>query len=191
LEALRRIRTMHGMNQVDLAKASGVAQNTISEIELGKREARPGTLKKLADALDVEISELFGDTYPLVQAPPEIAGNSPEERAEIAGAMAHGIEGVSDAYRRSLGEFGTGGASPDDLFTLHLQASFSLIGAQTVSDAVGYSADASVRNALEHFEEVADDIQQATTAAEEAKTAAEQDPGRVFLIADLQRQKAS
>jgi len=50
---------MRGMNQVDLAKASGVAQNTISEIELGKREARPGTLKKLADALGVEIVDFF------------------------------------------------------------------------------------------------------------------------------------
>ena len=71
MEAVRRIRTMRGMNQVDLAKASGVAQNTISEIELGKREARPGTLKKLADALDVEIADLFEDGRPLAQAPPE------------------------------------------------------------------------------------------------------------------------
>jgi transcriptional regulator with XRE-family HTH domain len=50
---------MRGMNQVDLAKASGVAQNTISEIELGKREARPATLRKLAKALDVEIAHFF------------------------------------------------------------------------------------------------------------------------------------
>lgn len=64
MEALRRIRTMRGMNQVDLARASGVAQNTISEIELGKREARPGTLKKLADALGVGIADLLGDTSP-------------------------------------------------------------------------------------------------------------------------------
>jgi transcriptional regulator with XRE-family HTH domain len=65
LEALRRIRTLRGMNQVDLAKASGVAQNTISEIELGKRQARPETLKKLADALGVEIASFFkpGEAY--------------------------------------------------------------------------------------------------------------------------------
>jgi len=60
---------MRGMNQVDLAKASGVAQNTISEIELGKREARPGTLKKLAEALGVEISDLLGADSPKAQAP--------------------------------------------------------------------------------------------------------------------------
>ena len=63
---------MRGMNQVDLAEASGVAQNTISEIELGKREARPGTLKKLAEALGVEIVDLLGgdSDSPKAEAPP-------------------------------------------------------------------------------------------------------------------------
>jgi transcriptional regulator with XRE-family HTH domain len=75
LETLRRIRTMRGMNQVDLAKASGVAQNTISEIELGKREARPATLRKLARALDAEIADFFAEPEsPKVPAPP-----SPEQ----------------------------------------------------------------------------------------------------------------
>jgi transcriptional regulator with XRE-family HTH domain len=70
LETLRRIRTMRGMNQVELAKASGVAQNTISEIELGKREARPATLRKLARALDVEIADFFEEAdRPKVSAP--------------------------------------------------------------------------------------------------------------------------
>jgi transcriptional regulator with XRE-family HTH domain len=72
LETLRRIRTMRGMNQVELARASGVAQNTISEIETGRREARPATLRKLADALGVEIADFFGEpTYPKEQAPPD------------------------------------------------------------------------------------------------------------------------
>jgi transcriptional regulator with XRE-family HTH domain len=78
LEALRHIRTMCGMNQVDLAKASGVAQNTISEIELGKREARPGTLKKLADALGVGIADLLGDTLPKAPAPKALGRSSLE-----------------------------------------------------------------------------------------------------------------
>ena len=91
MEALRHIRTMRGMNQVDLAKASGVAQNTISEIELGKREARPGTLKKLAHALGVEIADFFEDTHPSGQSPqppleiPELPGLKPtRERVGIS-----------------------------------------------------------------------------------------------------------
>ena len=72
MESIRRIRTMRGMNQVDLAKASGVAQNTISEIETGRREARPATLRKLADALGVEISDFFEEAaYPKEGAPPD------------------------------------------------------------------------------------------------------------------------
>jgi transcriptional regulator with XRE-family HTH domain len=55
---------MRGMNQVDLARASGVAQNTISEIETGRREARPATLGKLARALGVDIADFFEEpTY--------------------------------------------------------------------------------------------------------------------------------
>ena len=72
MESIRRIRTMRGMNQVELAKASGVAQNTISEIETGRREARPATLRKLADALGVEISDFFEEAvYPKGEAPPD------------------------------------------------------------------------------------------------------------------------
>lgn len=87
MEAVRHIRTMRGMNQVDLARASGVAQNTISEIELGKRDARPGTLKKLADALNVDIADFFEDADPLAQAPSSqqltLNGALEEERRTI------------------------------------------------------------------------------------------------------------
>ncbi len=65
METVKRIRTMRGMNQVDLAEASGVSQNTISEIETGRRKARPATLGKLAKALGVDIADFFDEpTYP-------------------------------------------------------------------------------------------------------------------------------
>jgi transcriptional regulator with XRE-family HTH domain len=104
LEALRHIRVTRGLNQVDLAKASGVAQNTISEIELGKREARPGTLKKLADALGVEISDLFGEGWR------EAFDNSLRVRADAKERLQGRLElweaardeGASDERRREL-----------------------------------------------------------------------------------------
>lgn len=65
METVKRIRTMRGMNQIDLAEASGVSQNTISEIETGRRKARPATLGKLARALGVDIADFFDEpTYP-------------------------------------------------------------------------------------------------------------------------------
>jgi transcriptional regulator with XRE-family HTH domain len=61
---------MRGMNQVDLAQASGVSQNTISEIETGRREARAATLRKLARTLEVEIADLLDGDYPKAPALP-------------------------------------------------------------------------------------------------------------------------
>ncbi len=56
---LRRLRKERALSQQDLERASGVAQHTISDLESGKRGARPSTLRKLADALNVEPRELI------------------------------------------------------------------------------------------------------------------------------------
>ena len=45
----------------DLAQASGVHRNTISKIENGKGGAYPETIRKLAEALDVDPTELLGE----------------------------------------------------------------------------------------------------------------------------------
>ncbi len=47
------------MSQRNLADASGVAQSTIVELELNKREAQPSTTRKLAEALGVEPVDLM------------------------------------------------------------------------------------------------------------------------------------
>lgn len=47
------------MSQQDLERVSGVAQHTISELESGKRKARPSTVRKLAKALGVEPVEII------------------------------------------------------------------------------------------------------------------------------------
>jgi transcriptional regulator with XRE-family HTH domain len=61
-EKLKRLRRGQGMTQEELAEASGVAQSTIAQIEGRRRkEPRPGTLKRLAGPLGVEISELLED----------------------------------------------------------------------------------------------------------------------------------
>ena len=55
---LRRLRKELALSQQDLERTSGVAQHTISDLESGKRGARPSTIRKLADALGVEPREL-------------------------------------------------------------------------------------------------------------------------------------
>jgi transcriptional regulator with XRE-family HTH domain len=52
-----------------------VAQNTISEIETGRRKARPATLGKIAKALGVEISDFFEES----ELPPKAERSSSHE----------------------------------------------------------------------------------------------------------------
>lgn len=61
MRALKQIRSRKDLTQHGLAEISGVAQNTISEIETGQRDPRGATLRKLAAALEVEIAELYGE----------------------------------------------------------------------------------------------------------------------------------
>jgi len=59
LPSLREIREDKAMSQRNLADRSGVAQSTIVELELNKREAQPSTTRKLAEALGVEPVDLM------------------------------------------------------------------------------------------------------------------------------------
>lgn len=51
--ALVAIRERSGLTQLALARASGVSQGRLSELEAGNLNVRPGTAKKLAEALQV------------------------------------------------------------------------------------------------------------------------------------------
>jgi transcriptional regulator with XRE-family HTH domain len=56
---LRRLRRELALSQQDLMRMTGVAQATLSDLELGKREARVSTIRKLAEVLGVEPKELM------------------------------------------------------------------------------------------------------------------------------------
>ena len=63
MHGLERLRRNRGLSQRGLAKLSGVSPATIYELETGRRlESRPSTLRKLADALGVEVAELLEET---------------------------------------------------------------------------------------------------------------------------------
>jgi transcriptional regulator with XRE-family HTH domain len=104
VDAVKEIRRRKGWSQKDLAEESGVGQDTISGIESGRHEPRPSTLRKLADALDVEVADFFREpAVPLDEAPRE------------AGRLS-AIDVALDAARRQIalekqGMFG-GGSEP-------------------------------------------------------------------------------
>lgn len=62
-ETVRMLRLAKGMNQVELAKASGLSAPTISRIENGKiKQVKSEALKQLAEALGVSVDDLIGQT---------------------------------------------------------------------------------------------------------------------------------
>ena len=56
---LRQLRRERAWSQRDLARQSGVSQDTITRLETGQREAQPRTMRRLAEALGVEPRELM------------------------------------------------------------------------------------------------------------------------------------
>ena len=59
VEKVKALREERVLSQRDLARMSGLTQMTVWRIENGYRDARPGTIRKLAAALGVEPKELI------------------------------------------------------------------------------------------------------------------------------------
>jgi transcriptional regulator with XRE-family HTH domain len=60
-ERLRRLREQRALRQEDLAELAGVGKNTVNRLEKNHTEPHMTTIRKLADALDVEPRELMDD----------------------------------------------------------------------------------------------------------------------------------
>jgi len=60
-QRLREIRMQRGLSQRKLARLSGVANATISQIEAGKLNPTVGMLKRVLDGIPINLSEFFSD----------------------------------------------------------------------------------------------------------------------------------
>jgi transcriptional regulator with XRE-family HTH domain len=70
MESVRRMRREKGLSQQELADLAGIGQDSISAIETGRHEPHPRTLRKLANALGVEVVDFFREpAVPLAKAP--------------------------------------------------------------------------------------------------------------------------
>ncbi len=172
---IRRLREAKGWSQAKLAGAADMGVSGISQIETGARNPSAVTLSKIAEALGVGVADLF----PKAQSPLPLeapTGRSPEERAEIARALAVAVEHLGATYRGALEELA--GSGPDELFALYMQASLIHVGARTIAEDAGYAdvgddasaperaAAQSMREALQKLEAASDEIERAMTAAE-------------------------
>ena len=83
LPRLRRIRQGAVMSQEELAERSGVARDTISKLETGRRGAYPSTIRKLAAGLEVQPQLLMGGVeYLDERVEDELVENEPREKPE-------------------------------------------------------------------------------------------------------------
>lgn len=57
---LKELRERRALSQRDLAALSGVTHQTIWRLEGGQNQALPRTIRRLAEALGVEPTELMG-----------------------------------------------------------------------------------------------------------------------------------
>jgi len=62
-QRLKSIRTRLNLSQRQLARQSGVANATISQVEAGKLNPTVSMLKKMLDGIPVSLSEFFGDEF--------------------------------------------------------------------------------------------------------------------------------
>jgi transcriptional regulator with XRE-family HTH domain len=99
VDTLKDLRRRRGWSQKDLAEESGVGQDTISGIESGRHEPRPSTLRKLADALGVEVADFFREpALPKTEAP-RGAGQSRAQRLEDLQTYEAYISEIAEKYR--------------------------------------------------------------------------------------------
>jgi transcriptional regulator with XRE-family HTH domain len=84
LPHLRGLRQRAILSQEQLAERSGVARDTISKLETGRRKAYPTTIRKLAAGLQVEPGLLFGGVeYHDAEPPTESSSEKPENEKRI------------------------------------------------------------------------------------------------------------
>ncbi|HTV81603.1 MAG TPA: helix-turn-helix transcriptional regulator [Acidobacteriaceae bacterium] len=58
-QRIRSLRRKRGWRQLDLAEQAGINENYVSDLELGRKEACLQTLKALASAFEITLSELL------------------------------------------------------------------------------------------------------------------------------------
>ena len=83
---VRELRLKLGLTQDELAAQAGLHRTYISDIERGRRNVSLQSIERIAQALNVSISCLFGATVPLPMEPVALAQDaslSPDPRPRL------------------------------------------------------------------------------------------------------------
>jgi len=137
MDRLAELRERRALTLRELAEMSGVAADTINQIELGHRKPRPSTLRKLARALGVDVEEFYAEpAVPLDEAPKlgrpsaiDVAKDAArrqialEKQAMFGGRSEPGLDQrhANEAMRRLREEYGLDGNDAEALFDFALK----------------------------------------------------------------------
>jgi len=66
-EKILKLRTMHDMTQVQIAKIAGVSDKAVSTWEKGTKEPRMGAIQKLCYHFNIDINKFVDDDVPLME----------------------------------------------------------------------------------------------------------------------------
>lgn len=94
---IKKLREKKGLTQKALAAKMGVTASWVGMYESGKRQPKPETIKRFADALDVFITDLTGATGPVFESSLEQHAYRLAEKISGAGARIFG-EYIDDTY---------------------------------------------------------------------------------------------
>ncbi|HEY9068245.1 MAG TPA: helix-turn-helix transcriptional regulator [Burkholderiaceae bacterium] len=120
-ERTRALRARRGMTRKSLAKAAGVSERHVANVEMGVGNASVQFLRQLANALDCPVAELIGDE---TASSPEwlmireiLRGRSDAELAEARAALAamFGAPASAAARRQRIALIGLRGAGKSSL----------------------------------------------------------------------------
>ena len=80
-ENIKRIRKEKHLTQKQLGEKCGMSESTLRQYEIGYRNPKIQTIKRIADALGVSLGELIGNDYESVSSDPYFLSSLKPERA--------------------------------------------------------------------------------------------------------------
>ena len=131
---IKAIRKQKGLTQKQLAQKLNVTQSAISDFESDRTNIRMSTLRKIADALDVNVIELY-DAPAMIKA--ALVSQS------LIDDQAQAVEAAVNARYRQLAGYGLIDDSLLEILNLksRLQANFDAVNVDGQKKIVDYSDD--------------------------------------------------
>lgn len=105
MERIRQLRNDKGLSQAKLAVAAGMDPATLNRLEQGKGNPNLRTLERVANALDVEVTDLLGKAQRRSSLEPSLFNGLEDERRykmEVLDSFAGHVIKRADYYQQQL-----------------------------------------------------------------------------------------